>query len=346
MSRATISDVAARAGVSKATVSRFLNGSADPMRASTRARIQVAIEALGYRPSAVARSLVNRRTNTIGLLISDFANPFYSEIVQGIETVGAENGYRVLMGSNDYDLDRAFEFVGSLAYGQVDGVLLMSSQINEELVKDFAANGVPIVLWDWPTVVPGVTAHLNTDYQAGFAAAVERLVDLGHRHFAYLSGVQGLPTTGTRVRAFRLAVSRHSEIAGVVEQEADYKMEGGHRAMRQILQVAPETTAVLCANDLTALGAVRAAREQGVAVPDDLSVVGLDDTFLTTLVQPQLSTIALPTLEIGHAAMNCMLRRLRDGEPGQPETVVFPTHFVERESTGPTPSGMRRGSHG
>jgi DNA-binding LacI/PurR family transcriptional regulator len=163
MGRPTISDVAKRAGVSKTTVSRLLNGMTDSMRKETRDRILIAIEDLEYRPNAIARSLANSQTNTIGLLISDVENPFYSEVIRGIEEIGLQHGYRVLLCNTDYDLQRGLSFIDSLVHGQVDGALLMSSRMNEALIEPFIEQEVPFILWDWPSDVPEAVAHLNAD---------------------------------------------------------------------------------------------------------------------------------------------------------------------------------------
>jgi LacI family transcriptional regulator len=336
MGRPTISDVAKRAGVSKTTVSRLLNGMTDSMRKETRDRILIAIEDLEYRPNAIARSLANSQTNTIGLLISDVENPFYSEVIRGIEEIGLQHGYRVLLCNTDYDLQRGLSFIDSLVHGQVDGALLMSSRMNEALIEPFIEQEVPFILWDWPSDVPEAVAHLNADYQAGIAEAVEHLVKLGHEHIAYLCGTHGLATTDARIDSYLSALDQYHLLDRALIEEGNYKIEGGRYAMQRLLDAYPNVTAVLSANDMTAIGAMQAVKARGLRVPDDISIIGMDDVYLTTLVDPLLSTVALPRLEIGSTAMEMMLSYLEDDTKDRVnESRVFSTHLILRESIGP-----------
>ena len=336
MSRPTISDVAKHAGVSKTTVSRFLNGVPGSMREETRERILAAVKELGFRPNAVARSLAIQQTQTIGLLVSDVGNPFYSEVIRGIEEVGLQRGYRVLLCNTGYDLQRGLSFVDSLIHGQVDGVLLMTSRMTEALIEQFVDNSVPIILWDWPITVPKAVAQLHANFQSGIDQAIDHLVELGHRNIAYICGTRGLLTTDARIKSYQTALARHGLNESTVIEEGDYKIEGGKAAMKKLLQRSPRPTAVLTANDLTAVGAMQTIKGQNLRIPDDISVIGLDDVYLTTVVEPPLSTVALPRFEIGNTAMEIMIHYLTAVPKNQEtEICVFATHLVLRESTAP-----------
>ena len=340
MSRPTIIDVARRAGVSKSTVSRVLSGQVSYMRPETRARVLQAIEELNYRPNSLARSLILKRSKTVGLLISDVGNPFYSEVIHGVESVALEQGYAVYLFNVGYDLSRGLAFADVLIDKRVDGVILMSSSMSDELVFKFMDHEVPTVVLDWNISIPkGALGLMLVDFAPGIEAAAEHLVSLGHRRFAHISGPLSLRTSCLRRDAFIGALAaRGVRAENIAVIEGNLCISGGRQALEQLVQLPERPTAVFCANDLTAMGVIFAARDAGLRVPQDLSVVGLDDIQLAAEIDPPLTTVSLPRHEIGAMCMRMLIEVLnapQDGRADSPLVRWVTTGFVIRGSTAP-----------
>ncbi|RME49615.1 MAG: LacI family transcriptional regulator [Chloroflexi bacterium] len=339
--RPTIADVARLAGVSKSTVSRVLSGRAEYMRDETRARVEQAIAELGYRPSSVARSLVSKRTLTAAMLVSDIGNPFYPEVIAGAEDVALGQGYNIFLCSTNYDLERGLTFVRSLIDKQVDGVLVMSSSVSDEWLQELAQHRIPVVVLDWePQNVHGPVGVIGVDFAPGIHAAVAHLVGLGHRQLAHVSGPRHLRTSHLRQNAFLEAAAAHGLDPGDIPVvEGDLQVAGGRKALAHLLNLPRVPTAVFAANDLMAMGIVRAARARGLRVPHDLSVIGLDNIWLAADMDPPLSTVALPRYEIGQLAMRMLFELLQQPDLARPfYRRQVATHFLARESTAPPKS--------
>jgi len=335
--RPTIADVARQAQVSKSTVSRVLNGQTSAMRATTHERVEQAIADLGYRPSALARSLTLGRSRTIGLLISDVGNPFYAEVIQGVEDLALSEGYSLFTANTRYDLLRAERLIASLADHEVDGVIVMSSMLSERCVALLRQRGIPAVVIDWPCQVEiGRVGAVRVDYASGIDQAIEHLVSMGHRVVGHLSGPAHLPTSQTRTTAFLEAMAARgldAQSAPVVT--GTLRMEGAGDALASFLAHSPQPTAILAANDQSALGLLFAAHGMGLSIPGDLSLVGLDDIRLASQVSPSLTTIALPRLHLGRMATE-MLLGLVQGQAAEPPIATVTTRLVVRSSTAPT----------
>lgn len=340
MSRATIADVARIAKVSKSTVSRVLSGNTDYMRDETRERVLGTIAALNYRPSGVARSLVLKRTHTVGLLISDVGNPFYSDVIHGAEDVAIAHGYGLFLCNTNYDLQRGWAYIQSLADKQVDGVLIMSSSMSDEWLLELARHQIPTVVVDW-NVRHAVTSafHVITqDFETGIREAVDHLVGLGHRRLAHVSGPLDLETSRIRRDAFLNALAVNGiDPTQVQVVEGNLRTDGGRHALAQLLELPIRPTAVFAANDLTAIGIIWAVRDCGLRVPEDLSVVGLDNIQLAAEITPALTTVALQRYELGRMSMQ-MLLDLRSPKQPRPERSShseMASHLVIRQSTAP-----------
>ena len=334
MSRPTIADVARLAATSTATVSRVVNDDTRYVRAATRDRVAAAIAELGYRPSALARSLVSRRSKTIGLLVSDIANPFYPEVVRGVEEAAVSRGYSVLLGNTGYSADRALDLARSFADRQADGVILMSSSLSPSVLEELTARQVPVVVVDSPLEgLPAGVHSIAVDYESGIAEAAGHLLALGHRRFAHLAGPIDLPTARRRRDAFLAALAeRGIDPNSVAVVEGNLRIDGGRRAIDRILDLPELPTAVFAANDLSAIGLLWAARDRGIRIPDDLSIVGLDDIQLALEVSPPLTTVALPRQDLGQLALAALVE-----EPPAAALAVA-TRLVVRGSTGPCPT--------
>ena len=319
--------------------SRVLSGRAEYMRDETRQRVEQAIERLNYRPSSVARSLTSKRTHTAGILISDVGNPFYPEVIHGVEDTAFKDGYDVFLCNTNYDEKRGMAFVRSLIDKRVDGVLIMSSSMSDDWLAELARNNVPAVVLDWEVQdAKGNLSLLRVDYQKGVQEAVDHLVELGHSQFVHVSGPVELPTTHWRQEAFLNALEKHSIPASdVMIIEGNLRIEGGREAMRMIAEKAVGKTAVFSANDLMAMGILAEARALGIKIPDDMSVIGLDDIWLSTQTDPPLTTVALPRYEIGQTAMQLLFELLKNPREKEAEPLFahVETGLTIRESTGP-----------
>jgi LacI family transcriptional regulator len=334
--RITINDVAYQAGVSKSTVSHVINQTR-MVNGDTRERVLHAIAELDYRPSGIARSLVSQKTKTAGLLISDVGNPFYHEVIMGVEEVALAHGYSIFLCNTGYDVGRGMKFIRSLIERSVDGVLFMSSSMQIEMVDDLIRRNIHAVVLDWGGVqVQEMAATITIDFSVGLCQAVQHLVSLGHRLIAYVSGPLDFWTSQFRKDAFFSALEQNGlDPAQAPVIQGDLRIEGGGRAFQEMMQATPRPTAVVAANDLTALGILWAARNYGLRIPEDLSIVGLDDIELVSRVTPALTTIALPRFEIGRLAMQVLLSMVEESAPTVRQVVS--TKLVVRASTSRAP---------
>jgi LacI family transcriptional regulator len=326
--RSTITDVAKAARVHPSTVSRAL--SAQPghiLRPETRARVVAAADRLGYRPSALARSLRLRRTLTLGMLVPDIANTFLAGIIKGAEEAAHERGYALVL-CNTGDLpEREATYIRVLREREVDGVLVASTRMADATVDGMRADRFPFVLVNRGA---GGTDDLvvTVDNIAAAAAVVDHLVSLGHTRIAHVAGPRSTTTGAERAAGVVAAARRHGVHAEIVEAETWSEAEG-YRAASQLFRGEPPTAA-FGANDLLALGVLRAAREAGLAVPADLALAGFNDTPEAVLAD--LTTIHVAQEEMGAHAARLLIARL-EGEPIAERNVVLAAALVVRGST-------------
>ena len=333
MKRVTIKDVALRSGVSKSTVSHVVNQTRF-VEDATKQKVLRAIRELNFRPSSIARSLVSQRTGTAGLLISDVGNPFYHDVILGVEEVAIANGYSIFLCNTGYDLSRGLEAIHSLVDRLVDGIMFMSSNMNIDMIKEVYANSIQSVVLDWGgTNVSEMAATITIDFNIGICEAARHLVELGHERIAFAGGPSSLWTAKIRKQAFLEATTAcQPTVKGIILSEGNLRIEGGYQAFEELSCLSPRPTAVIAANDLIALGIMWAARNAGYNLPEELSIIGLDDIDLASRVTPALTTIALPRYEIGRLAMNNLLALIR--EHSQPKNnQIVATRLIVREST-------------
>ena len=338
----TISDVARKAGVSTATVSRVMSG-AVAARPQTRARVLAAVETLGYRPSAVARSLKLRTTRTLGLLVTDIQNPYYPDIVRAVEDAALERNLAVLLCNGADDPAREETYLDLLVDRRVDGIIIASSGLQERHGAWLARRSVPVVLVNWAAPDLALPAILG-DNRAGGRLATEHLLSLGHRRIGHLSAPARNAAAAERLAGVVEALTAAGlDPAALTVVEGDGRVGGGERAALELLDRDPGITGIVCYNDLTAIGAVRAIRARGRRVPEDVSVVGYDDIALSSLVDPPLTTIAQRMPEMGRWAVERLgelIERNGSGadEPVRPPPVILPVELRVRASTAP-PAG-------
>jgi LacI family transcriptional regulator len=307
----TIKDVAKRAGVGIATVSRTLHGSSQ-VSPETAARVLKVVEELGYQPNTTAQSLVSGRSLMLGLVVSDITNPFFPELVKGFEDVALQNGYDVLVASTNYDPARTALCVRRMIERKIDGVAIMTSEVDPSLTDTLARRKVPLVFLDVGRVGKGVS-NVRVDYGEGIAQAVEHLSGLGHHRIAFISGPNLLASARERRDMFitRLQDPCSGPRREILIEEGNHRVDGGLDAMRRLLERDPRPTAVIASNDLTAIGAMRAIRQQGLRVPEDISVVGFDDIQMAEFTEPPLTTVRLLRTEVARLACDALLQSIR-----------------------------------
>ena len=338
-----IKAVASRAGVSTATVSRTINQSAR-VNSETAARVHRAIDALNFIPNTNARALGSGRSHLLGLIISDITNPFFPELVKAFEDFAISQGQEVLIGNTNYDPERTVHCVTRMLQRKVDGVAVMTSEMDDHLVDLLKRRQVPVVFLDNGVASSGVsTVHVN--YPAGVEMAVSHLSALGHKRIAFISGPLRLASARLRFRAFvEGGAGDQLKANPSFVQEGNHRHDGGYDAMRRILQSRIRPTAVLASNDLTAIGALGAIAEHGLRVPHDISVIGFDDIQLSGYTSPPLTTIRVPHPEIARITVQALLSGRLNGNKKLPrgEAHLIAPEFLERKSTGPAPgSGSR-----
>lgn len=331
--RRTIHEVARRARVSTSTVSRTINSPA-LVDAETAQRVWKAIKELEYYPNTQARSLVSGRSRIIGLIVSDITNPFFPELVKGFEDVAAQHGYDILVSSTNYDSARMAVCVRRMLERKVDGVAIMTSEMDDHLIEQLAHGKVPMVFLDTGPRGERIS-NIVVDYTMGVNEAVEHLVALGHRRIGFISGPPGLKSAQVRRSAFLQALDRYGirEDEALV-QEGNHKVDGGLEAMTRMLEQTDAPTAVLASNDLTAIGMLSALRRAGLEVPRDISVVGFDDIWLAQFTEPPLTTVRLSQNEIAEKAFRALLADLGAAPEGASKPdCTMETHLVIRQTT-------------
>ncbi|TCK72074.1 LacI family DNA-binding transcriptional regulator [Acidipila rosea] len=335
-----IKEVARLARVSTATVSRTINGS-EKVTPETAERVRRAIEELRFFPNTNARALGSGRSSLYGLIISDITNPFFPELVKSFEDIAVQYGQEVLVANTDYDAARMEICVSRMLQRKVDGVAIMTSEMDERLVDEFSSRGIPLVFLDTGILQKGIS-NIVVDYPAGIDAAVAHLTGLGHTSISFITGPMRLASARSRRRAFIESLERNGiPMEDSLIEEGDHRMEGGHHAMKRLLEHKHRPTAILASNDMSAIGAMGAISELGLSVPVDISVIGFDNIAISAYTQPALSTVSLPRKEIARQAFRALYDTYQSpAPPAGSEYTIAPTLII-RKSTGPAPA-LRR----
>lgn len=330
----TIKDVARLAGVSVSTASLALRG-LGPVSDKTRRRVLEAAEKLNYRPNALARGLATRRSRTVGLILSDLRDPYFHEVAAGVEQIAWENGYTLLLADTNRSVEKERATIEAFRSHRVEGIIVAGSGRADQAESIPQGPGEPpaVVLGRHAASVPSV----RVDNVAAGRLATEYLLETGRRRIAFVGGPRELTTSLDRAEGFQQAV-RRAELAldFAYVTEADFTPEGAQRAMLELLdrlaaRGLPLPEGVVAANDQMAIGILRALRSRGISVPDVTAVVGIGDIPTATYVDPPLTTVALPTREMGRIAMELLLRLVR-GERPPAQPVTLPVHLVRRAS--------------
>lgn len=328
----TMKDVAKRAGVSVATVSHVINETRF-VSEELKQRVLQVIDEMGYQPDAVARSLRRKETQTIGLIVPDNSNSFFAEVARGIEDVGFEQGYSVILCNSDLNLEKELTYLDTLIAKRVDGIIFIAATAQVEHVESLVESGMPIVIADRKMPEIEVDSVLVDNFQGGYEAT-KHLLDLGHRRIGCITGPWDLTPSADRVAGYKAALSQHGLRADEdLIVRGDYLRQSGEMAVRRFLELSAPPTAIFACNDLMAIGAMKSIHEQGLRVPEDISIVGFDDIALASCLNPPLTTIAQPKYELGKIAAELVIQKITRSDSGEKREIVLDSHLVVRGST-------------
>jgi LacI family transcriptional regulator len=330
--RVTIRDVATRAGVSVATVSRVFNNTA-PVNNATRQRVFESASALRYLPNLAARSLITRRTHTVGILIPDLHGEFFSEIMRGVDQVANRHGYHLLVTNSHGDRDAA-EVATSNMRGRVDGLILMAPEMDGEFLARVVPDHIPVIMINSSVDMAGRDS-LRVDNFQGAYDMVEHLISHGHTRIALLKGSDANNDARERLRGYLSALTNAGLDAPPELQIAgDFTESAGFAGALRFLGLEQPPTAIFASNDSMAIGALSALRERGVRVPDDVAVVGFDDIPIAAYLTPTLASVRVRISDLGARACEQLLHAIKHENQHEPIQEVIPTELIPRQSCG------------
>jgi DNA-binding LacI/PurR family transcriptional regulator len=332
-------EIAKIAGVSSATVSRVINGS-NLVTDETAERIKKIIRDFNFVPNTSAIHLKNGKSQIYGIIIPDLTNPFFTETIKIFEELLVENEKELLVANTDFHLTRMQQSLRRMLLRRVDGVALLTSEVEAAPLESLVQNRIPVVTTDHYRTGPGVS-DIVVDFAGGMAQLIAHLKSLGHRNVGLIGGSEGLATSRVRRESFLDAVVKQ----GLSSREGwivpgDFKIDGGSAAMAQILAQDELPTAVVTANDLTAIGALRTAHEKGLRIPEDISITGCDDIAMSDIVHPPLTTLRISRKEYAQLLFEA-LRAGSEDLSRKGKQYVLSTSLLVRKSTGPAPDRTR-----
>jgi len=334
LGRITLKKIAEEAGVDVSTVSRALAG-LNGVHKDTRDRVLEVARKFRYRPNLLARGLVKGHSQTIGLLVSDIRNPYFAEVARGAEDAAFHAAHDLVLCNSDLNQTKQMRYIRSLLDKNVTGLIMHSVGTLSAAEREELENcGVRIVLLDRQAKSQPFSTVSADNHQGGFIAA-QHLIELGHRNIAHLNGPRHHTTFADRMRGFVDAVDSSGEKISTVMMDSDPTIPDGYAMTKKLLAEKPEVTAIVAGNDAIALGAMRAAAEFGVSIPDDLSVIGFDNIEVSDLIHPALTTIHQPKYEMGQAAVEILLKVSRTEMTRVPEHRLFGVTLIERKSCKP-----------
>lgn len=331
----SIRDVAKTAGVSVSTVSHAINKTRY-VSEETRTKVFVAMEELNYKPNRLASSLrrKDKRTNTLGVLIPDSANPFFAEVLRGVEDTCFEFGFNVFLCNSDDDPQKEINYIEALLGKQIDGIILISTGTHNDSLDILAQSKIPSVLVDRVVSGGGIDSVLVDNETGGYQAA-EFLINLGHKRVGCVTGPSLATPSAARVKGFKKAFSDHDlELGNELFVPGDFRAQSGCNATKSLLEINAPPTAIFTCNDLMAVGALHALDQAGMRIPEDMSIIGFDDIPLASLTKPPLTTIAQPSQSMGLSAAKMVITRIENPSL-PPREDILSTSLVERNSCKP-----------
>lgn len=327
----TIKDIARQASVSVATVSYVVNKSKWVSPELTE-RVLKAIEQLGYSPNAVARSLRQKHTRMIGLIVPDSSNPFFAEIAKGVEDAGFEAGYSVILCNSNASLDRELVYLNLLQSKRVEGIIFIATSTHVEQLRTIVRSGIPVVTFYRELPGLDVDTFRIDNFQAGYLGT-RHLIDLGHHNIACIQPASAQTPSSQRVEGYKHAMTE----AGIPWQEklmprGDNHISGGEIAAQELIRSGLPFSAIFSTNDAMAIGAMRALRGSGYQIPQNASIVGVDDIILASYSEPPLTTVAQPKYDAGCQAVSFLIERIGGGYNQEPRNVMLDIQLVQRSS--------------
>lgn len=332
MNNVTIYDVAREASVSMATVSRVVNGNPN-VKPATRKKVSDVIDRLGYRPNAVARGLASKKTTTVGVVIPDISSIFYAELARGIEDIATMYKYNIILSNSDENEEKELRLLNTMLGKQVDGIVFMGANITEELVREFQKSPVPIVLSasvEDTKQIPSV----NIDYEAAAFDAVKEFAQRGLKKIAFVSGNISDPINQKKLAGYKRGLADQKiELNEQFIIDGDYTYDSGIESFQKLNDQKEKPNAIIVGSDEMALGVVHAAQDRGFNVPDDFEVISFDNTRLTLMVRPQITTIVQPLYDIGAVSMRLLTKLMNKESVEEQESVILPHRIEKRQST-------------
>ena len=328
---AKLSDVAKLANVSTATVSRVLTN-AENVTEKTRRKVLDAIEELNYHPNILGRQLRKMATNTILVVVPDITNPFFSKVLRGIEMLAMQNGYQVLLADTQNYIISETEYLNFLHYKQVEGIILLTTKSNQQLVKQLSEDSPVVLACEYMEEAQIPTVSIDNISSA--RKITQHLIRLGHSRIAHICGPMDIILSRDRLKGYQQAIGQnHLELDPILIQEGDFSYESGYNLMNKLLALENPPTAVFAANDLMAIGAIKSIKSHQLSVPQDIAVVGFDDIQMASIMEPAITTISQPAFEIGNKAMELLLG-LMAKEQIVKKQYILEDQLVIRESCG------------
>jgi len=335
--KVTIKDIARKANVSHTTVSRALNNKSR-IKSDTKEKILSIAKQLNYRPDFIARSLVMRRTKTLGLVITTIANPFYTELSQGIETTAIGLGYNIILCSTNYDLSAEKKYIDMLESKGVDGIIFTSAHMGDPNIIGLAEEEFPIILVNRRTYHPIVrdkVDYVGVDNLRGGFLAVEHLIKLGHERIGVIGGSSESSVGFERLEGGKKALAAYGlEGAGDYFLEGDFLRGSGYQGGKRFLEMEKRPTAIFATNDYMALGAYQAIMEGGIKVPEEIALIGFNDIEFTSMKGIELTTIGQKKYEMGALAVKTLVDRIEGRKSGPPEQIILEPELIIRKTCG------------
>jgi LacI family transcriptional regulator len=329
-----IREVAKRAGVAPITVSRVVNNSGY-VKPETRARVEAVIAELQYVPNSLARSLRFNQTHTIALVLTDVTNPFWTTVARGVEDAASEQGFTMFLCNTDESEAKQTRYLNVLLEKRVDGILLVPVGSNPDPIDLIQQQGVAVVVLDRRVSHPAVDV-VRGDSELGAYQLTRLMLEQGHQRIALLTGPRDVSTSEDRVSGYRRALTGAGlPVAPELIHYGTFSQAAGYELMRQALNTMPWPTGVLAANNFIAMGAMRALRDIGLRIPEDITLVAFDDLPATLIIDPFLTVVAQPAYHMGQRATQLLLARLSGQTASPPQEIVLPTELVVRRSSGP-----------
>ncbi len=331
----TIKDIARMADVSTATVSMILNNKDENISPTTRERVLRIVKESNYIPNTMARSLVTRKTKTIGLIIPDIANPFFPELARGAEDRASEAGYGIIFCNTDDDLEKEEKYINMLAEKMVDGIVFAHSAKRTGELASYDRGSIPIILIDRDMESENVKGKVLVNNLEGAYQGVKHLLERGYRKIAFITGALTSTTARDRLEGYKQALKEY----GIAFDESyvkagQYKSEWGIEAAEQLLREHIDFDAVFCGNDLIAISVIKTLKNSGFSIPKDIGVVGFDDIQMASMVEPELTTVKQPNYEMGYKAVDLLIEVLEKPDKQiEQKRIILSTELLIRKST-------------